>query len=263
MLYFTIFQLNFDKDSVHVESGDFLGFAKLNDSFPIPYVFNPQQSADLWYHSLDNKHRPPKMMETLQFEEIGFPYHFSIAVKFRADKKSAIRTDSHNATKDYSIPVDQNSINSKSTFNDMQYKSIVKGYKNNQMDVNDIEDSDLSARINAAMEDSVHKDLLNSREDKTNEYSANVSVNLTSVEKAPASRETSHKTSLVVKPVDDGDNSSTAHSTQNTGQEYKLSDGNMTDTSHKNESESAQSFPTAAKLTEKILPNASNSTDRD
>ncbi len=205
-------------------------------------------------------------METLQFEEIGFPYHFSIAVKFRADKMSAIQSDSHNAMKDNPILVDKNIINSKhmkGTFKDMQYKGITAGYKNQPVDVNDIEENDLSARINAANDESVHRDLLNSAEDEINEYSANVSVNLTNVGKSQMSRETSHKTSSEVKPVDYRDKSSAEHITQNTEQEYKLSDSNMTDTSYRNESNSAQSSQTAGNLAETILTNTTNSIDTD
>lgn len=230
------------KDSVHVETGDILGFTKLNDSFPIPYVFNPQQSADLWYHSLDNKHRLPRMMDIVQFEEIGFPYHFSIAITFLADKKPNILQD---ISKDSSNPMDQNKVGSKSEPKHFEYKSTLMEYKKHLLPGNGINESDHNTLIKAetAMNSSVHVESSNSSKETTttNVYSTNVSVNPMNGAKASVSSETSNKTLSEVRSVKHMDNRSGPNIAHNTGQEYKLSDSNMTDTSDKNESSIAMS----------------------
>ena len=83
------FQLDFDDfDTVSVKAGDKIGFMKINDSFPIPYVFNPLMSAELWYFSLNQQDFSPSVGDILSFEEMGFPYHFSITVKFKAVVKA-------------------------------------------------------------------------------------------------------------------------------------------------------------------------------
>ncbi len=40
-------------------------------------------SADLWYHPLDKDEKPPSVGDIVFFEELGFPYHFSVTVTFR------------------------------------------------------------------------------------------------------------------------------------------------------------------------------------
>lgn len=72
-------------DEVHVKSGDIVGFTKLNDSFPISYVFHPLQSVDIWYHNIDLTQDFPQIGDVIDFEEMGFPYRFSVTVRFWAD----------------------------------------------------------------------------------------------------------------------------------------------------------------------------------
>lgn len=78
------FQLRFDDEELHVLEGDRIGFTKLNHTFPIPYVFNPQMSADLWYNRVPADVSLPDTGDVITFEEMGFPYHFSVTVTFKA-----------------------------------------------------------------------------------------------------------------------------------------------------------------------------------
>ena len=68
-----------------MKSGDVVGFTKLNDSFPISYVFHPLQSVDIWYHNIDSSQDYPQIDDVIDFEEMGFPYRFSVTVRFWAD----------------------------------------------------------------------------------------------------------------------------------------------------------------------------------
>ena len=87
-----MFQLRFEDDDLHVLEGDRIGFTKLNHTFPIPYIFNPQMSADLWYNRVPVGDSLPNTGEVITFEEMGFPYHFSITVTFRAQVNSNMDT---------------------------------------------------------------------------------------------------------------------------------------------------------------------------
>ena len=84
-IFHFIFQVQFDINEVHVKSGDVVGFTKLNDSFPISYIFHPLQSVDIWYHNIDVSQDFPQIDDVIDFEEMGFPYRFSVTVRFWAD----------------------------------------------------------------------------------------------------------------------------------------------------------------------------------
>ena len=79
-------------EDVRVQVGDMVGFTKLNNTFPIPYIFKPQMSSDLWYHALDGFEDMVATGQYLGFEELGFPYHFSVTVTFRPDIPNVYET---------------------------------------------------------------------------------------------------------------------------------------------------------------------------
>ncbi len=86
MLSVLYLQVWFEEKPLRVLAGDKVGFVKLNHSFPIPYVNNSQMSADLWQYMLDDDEAPPLQGQLRLFEELLYPYHFSVTVTFKADR---------------------------------------------------------------------------------------------------------------------------------------------------------------------------------
>ena len=78
-------QLWIEDEHINVTNGDRLGLVKLNNTFPIPFMFNPQIGGDLWFRRLNSDSDIPRVAKEYVFEELSFPYHFSITVTFKPD----------------------------------------------------------------------------------------------------------------------------------------------------------------------------------
>ena len=199
--------MQFDVDEeVHVKSGDMIGFMKLNDSFPISYVFHPLQNVDIWYHSIDFLQDYPQIDEIIDFEEMGFPYRFSVTVRFWADiassdvLKTLQSTDTSAADKAAPKIAKQSDVNGKtwSASSKRKVDGDMKYVYNNlteEIDVNeDNEDVDFNKTEDFIEHSDSEANAITGKDRKVQEYgpkfgAGNSSKSLIDLEAHPASQD--------------------------------------------------------------------------
>ena len=71
---------------IQVEPGDRLGVYLAEDPGAISYVFDATTAPILLIHKTEGGNPPPNVSQTIEFDSLTFPYHFSVSAFFDTGK---------------------------------------------------------------------------------------------------------------------------------------------------------------------------------
>ena len=79
--------------NIRVNSGDILGFTKLNDSFPIAYLPHQVKPCGVLYRIINPNDQFPEVDDVIEFESSSFAYQFSVTARFWVDLKTSKKSE--------------------------------------------------------------------------------------------------------------------------------------------------------------------------